>query len=191
MKHAVRDELRGVLVFVGTVWAVFLADFVIPGDLNRFGILPRTVSGLPGVVAMPFLHAGWGHLLSNTIPLIVLLCLLAGSRANSAAVVIGIVLLGGALLWLFGRGDRVHVGASGLIYGLIAFLLVAGFRERRFVPLAVAVIVGFLYGGTLLAGVLPTVGPGISWDGHLLGAVAGAVVATATVRPQRHEFVRA
>ncbi len=181
MKHAVGEEIKGVLVFVGIVWAVFLADFVIPGDLNRFGIVPRTTSGLFGVATMPFLHGGWGHLLSNTIPLIVLLCLLAGSRANSAAVVAAIVLLGGALLWLFGRGGRVHVGASGLIYGLIAFLLVAGFRERRFVPLAVAVVVGFLYGGTLLSGVLPTVGPGISWDGHLLGAVAGAAVAAVTV----------
>lgn len=181
MKHAIRDELQSVVGFVASIWAAFLLDLLLPADLIQYGIVPRTASGLSGILAMPFLHGGWAHLLSNTLPLLVLLCLLAGSRANSAAVVIAIVLLGGLLLWLLGRGGRVHVGASGLIYGLIAFLLVAGFRERRFVPLAVAVLVGVLYGGTLLSGSLPTAGPHISWDGHLLGAIAGAAVAVLTV----------
>ena len=88
---------------------------------------------------------------------------------------------GGALLWMLGRnGDSnqpvIHVGASGLVYGLIAFLIVAGFLERRPISLGVAILVGFLYGGTLLYGVLPTQ-PGVSWDGHLFGALGGAAVA--------------
>ena len=91
---------------------------------------------------------------------------------------VGLVLVGGTLLWLFGRGGRVHVGASSLIYGLIAFLIVAGFRERRIASLAVAVLTGFLYGGTLLSGILPS-SKGISWDGHLLDAVGGGIVAFA------------
>ena len=132
---------------------------------------------------MPFLHDGWGHLIGNTIPLIVLLCLLAGSQASSGRIVVQIILLGGILLWIFGRGssgsERLnHVGASGLIYGLIAFLIVAGFREGRIVALAVALLVAFLYGTTLLQGVLPfAVGENVSWDGHLMGAIAGAIVA--------------
>jgi membrane associated rhomboid family serine protease len=78
-----------------------------------------------------------------------------------------------------------HIGASGLVYGLIAYLVVAGILERRFVPLAIALVVGFLYGGTLAAGVVPRVGSYVSWDGHLLGAVAGALVASAMNRGRR------
>ena len=177
MQRTFRDKVRLILGFIGIIWLVFLIDMVLPANLVVFGVIPRTITGLLGVVTMPFLHDGWGHILGNTVPLCVLLFLLAGSRANSAEVVISLILLGGVLLWLAGRGGRVHVGASGLIYGLIAFLIVVGFREQRLVPLAVAVLTGFLYGGTLLSGVLPTVGLAVSWDGHLAGAVAGAVVA--------------
>ena len=109
--------------------------------------------------------------------------LLAGSRTRTWESVIEISLLGGGLLWLFGRsaGNQVHVGASILIYGLIAFLLVAGFREKRLIPLGVAILVGFLYGTTLLGGVLPTFDSRISWDGHLCGALAGAAIAFFTI----------
>lgn len=178
MKHHIRDELHGVVMFVACIWAVFLLDALLPGDFNRFGLIPRTISGLPGIVTMPFLHGGWSHLLGNTIPLLVLLTLLAGSRGSSARIVSLLVLSGGALLWLAGRSASVHIGASGLIYGLITFLIVAGFREGRVAALAVAVLVGILYGATLIGGVLPiTAGAGVSWDGHLMGAIAGAMVA--------------
>jgi membrane associated rhomboid family serine protease len=182
MQQNLRTDARLILSFIGIIWLVFLIDVALPViNLVPFGLMPRTVHGLFGIVTMPFLHDGWGHILSNTIPLCILLFLLVGSRANSAEVVISLVVIGGMLLWLAGRGSRFHVGASGLIYGLIAFLIVAGFREQRFVPLAVAVLTGFLYGGTLLSGVLPTVGPSVSWDGHLAGAVAGAIVAVRAV----------
>jgi membrane associated rhomboid family serine protease len=139
-----------------------------------------------GIPATPFLHADLQHLLSNTVPLFVLLTLLAGSNARSWEIVIDIVLLGGLLLWLLGR-HATHVGASGLIFGLIAFLIVSGFREKRIVPLIVSVIVGFLYGGTLLSGVLPRLGSQVSWDGHLFGAIAGGVIAYILTREQgRH-----
>ena len=127
---------------------------------------------------MPFLHANLHHLVSNTIPLFVLLILLAGSRAESWEVVVIISCLGGFLLWIFGR-PAVHIGASGLISGLVAFLILSGFLERRIVPLLIALVVGFLYGGSLILGVLPRIGSQISWDGHLCGAIAGGLVAYA------------
>lgn len=133
---------------------------------------------------MPFLHANFLHLLSNTIPLVVLLILLAGSRAESWQVVLDVALLGGLLLWIFGR-EAVHIGASGLISGLTAFLIVAGLLEQRIVPLLIALIVGFLYGGSLILGVIPRFGSNISWDGHLCGAIAGGIVAYALARGTR------
>lgn len=176
MKHTVKQELSGVLVFVAVMWAVYFLDFIVPGKFEQWGIIPRTLWGLLGIPLSPFIHAGFGHILGNSIPLVILLALLAGSRTRTWPTVMEIVLLGGGLLWLFGRASS-HVGASGLIYGLIAFLLVAGFREKRLIPLAVALLVGFLYGGTLISGVLPTVSSHISWEGHLFGAIAGAAVA--------------
>ncbi len=182
MRHTLRDEAGLILSFIAIIWLVFVIDAVLPMiNLVPFGLVPRTISGLVGVVTMPFLHDGWAHIVGNTVPLCVLLFLLAGSQAKSAGVVVSVVLLGGVLLWLTGRSGTVHVGASGLIYGLIAFLIVAGFRERRFLPLLVAMLTGFLYGGTLFFGVLPTAGAGVSWDGHLTGAIAGAIIAVRAV----------
>ena len=85
------------------------------------------------------------------------------------------------LLWLFGRGDSIHIGASLLVFGLVSFLIVSGLIEKRILPLAISILVAFIYGGTLLSGVLPWQ-PGISWDGHLFGAVAGASVAYGLVK---------
>jgi membrane associated rhomboid family serine protease len=175
VKHTIGQELHGVVIFIAIVWGVSLIDWIVPGSFTSWGIVPRTLGGLPGIPLSPFLHGGIGHLLSNTLPLFVLLTLLAGSRARSWVVVAEIILVGGGLLWLFGR-PAVHVGASGLVYGLIAFLIVSGFREKRLVSLVIAILVGFLYGTTLLWGILPTAGSQVSWDGHLCGAVAGCAL---------------
>ncbi len=171
--HRIKDEIPAVLLFVAAIWTVFLLDQVIP--LRHYGLAPRSIPGLAGIATMPFLHNGFDHLTSNTVPLTVLLLLLAGSRNRSWVIVLLIVLLSGGLLWLVGR-PVLHIGASALIFGLAAFLLVSGFVERRFVPLAIAVLVGVLYGSTLLWGVLPTV-EGVSWDGHLSGIIAGTLTA--------------
>ncbi|MCR9198200.1 MAG: rhomboid family intramembrane serine protease [Planctomycetaceae bacterium] len=176
MKHRVVEELDGVATLLGLIWIVFGVDWLLPADLTQYGLVPRTTSGLAGILTMPFLHADFGHLFGNTVPLIILLGLLAGSRANSYAVVPQLIVGGGLLLWCFGRTSR-HVGASGLVYALIAFLIISGVRERRPAALIISIFVGLTYGATLLTGVLPTVGEGISWDGHLAGAVAGAVIA--------------
>jgi membrane associated rhomboid family serine protease len=175
-KHTIREELNGVLAFVGCIWLVFIIGHILPFRLEAFGITPRMVSGLVGIPAAPFLHANLEHLINNTIPLLVLLVLLAGSRAESWAIVVYIVLIGGALLWLFGR-PATHIGASSLIYGLSTYLIVSGIRERRFVPLTIAIVVGFLYGATLAAGILPRWKSEVSWEGHLFGGIAGGIVA--------------
>src|SRR4051794_13625984 len=183
-KHSVRDELYGVLAFIGLLWCVFILEHVLPFRLESFGITPRTLRGLAGIPAAPFLHENLAHLISNTIPLTVLLILLAGSKAQSWAIVAYIVLLSGALLWMFGRNAN-HIGASGLIFGLITYLIVSGLREMRIVPMIVAIVVGFLYGTTLALGVLPTWGSHISWEGHLFGAIGGIVIAVLMTRDRK------
>jgi membrane associated rhomboid family serine protease len=180
--NSAKKELAGIVLFVGIVWGVYVVDLVLPVDLVKtFGLVPRTSGGLLGIAFMPLLHAGIGHLLSNTIPLIVLLVLLAGSQARSWETVLEVVLFGGLLLWLVGR-SVIHVGASGLVFGLMAFLIVSGPLEKRFISLAVALLVAFLYGGTLVLGILPGVDPRVSWDGHLCGATAGAIIALARAK---------
>lgn len=185
MKTTLAQQAKGVLIFLGIIWGVFFLDLLLDTlttfDLNSYGVIPRTAVGLMGIPLMPLLHGGFGHLLSNTVPLTVLLLLLAGSKANSRSVVIAIILLGGSLLWIVGRSAN-HVGASGLVYGLIAFLIASGFLENRFRSLSIAMLVGVLYGGSLVMGILPRAGSEISWDGHFCGVVAGTATAWMCVR---------
>jgi membrane associated rhomboid family serine protease len=181
--HTIRDELHGIAIFIGFIWAVFLLSLVFP-SLDSFGIVPRTLRGVVGIAAAPFLHVDFHHLLSNTVPLFILLALLAGSKARSFEIVIDVIVLGGLLLWVFGRRAD-HIGASGLIFGLIAFLMLSGVLEKRVVPMIIAVVVGFLYGGTLIWGIMPTFGSQMSWDGHLCGAIAGGVVAYGLTRESK------
>ncbi|MCA9186549.1 MAG: rhomboid family intramembrane serine protease [Pirellulaceae bacterium] len=181
--HTIREELMGVAIFVGTIWGVFLLDSIPGVPLKEtMSLVPRTVTGLVGIVTMPFLHKDLSHLMSNTLPLVVLLGLLAGSRANTWYTVAALVFVSGSLLWLFAfprSGLTAHVGASGLIFSLITFLIASGYFERRPVPLLIAVLVGVMYGTTLLFGIIPGFQSGkhVSWDGHLWGAVAGIAVA--------------
>ncbi|EIJ35464.1 rhomboid family intramembrane serine protease [Thiothrix nivea] len=177
--HRIREELPAVILFLLAIWGVFVLDRFLP--LEQYGLIPRDWGGLVGVVTMPFLHANFPHLLNNSVPLAVLLTLLAGSRADSRLAVILVAVAGGLLLWLFGRGHSLHIGASGLVFGLAVFLIVSGILEKRTVPLLVSVFVAFTYGTTLLGGILPWQ-PGVSWDGHLFGGIAGALVAWLLVR---------
>lgn len=181
--HAVsiKDAVAGILIFVGIIWAVYVADLFLP--LEQLGLVPRSLGGLTGIVAMPFLHGNLQHIIGNTTPLVFLLMLLAGSRANSWSTVVFIVILSGVLLWIFGRG-ALHIGASGLVFGLISFLVFAGIFERRFVPLLISVLVGVIYGVSFFIGLLP-LSRGVSWDGHLCGGVAGVVAAWFLTNPRK------
>jgi membrane associated rhomboid family serine protease len=173
----IQEDLGGILEFLGVIWVVFTISRFFP-VVNNYGVVPRNLRGLVGIPAMPFLHKDLHHILSNTVPLFILLALLAGSRARSWEVVIEIILLGGLLLWLVGR-PKIHIGASGLVFGLIAFLIVSGLLEKRLVPFLIAVLVGFFYGGSLVFGILPRLRSQTSWEGHLCSSVAGGLVAYA------------
>lgn len=168
-----QSALKGVLGLVGLIWAVFLMDVALP--LEQFGVIPRQARGLIGIFAMPFLHGDVQHLIANTTPLAFLLFLLAGSRAHSAEVVAILVVASGCMLWVFGR-EALHIGASSLVFALGSFLIVTGLIERRLVSLGVAVLVVLVYGTSFIAGVVPWQ-KGVSWDGHLAGLVAGALMA--------------
>lgn len=171
--HSLQRDFKGIAVFVGLIWLVFVLDRFLP--LENFGLIPRTLRGLVGVVTLPFLHGDLQHLIGNSTPLIVLLLLLAGSRANSIDIVVLVSVLAGVVLWLFGR-TAIHIGASVLVFGLVGFLVCAGFFEKRLLSAVIAIGVAVVYGSTLLTGILPT-GGGVSWEGHLFGAIAGGLVA--------------
>ncbi len=176
-KHRVSAELSWIFSFIALIWIVFLLDHFLP--LERFGLVPRHADGLIGIAGMHFLHLNWGHLVSNTIPLLVLMVLLAGSRVNSPSIVISICLVGGVILWLIGRSS-LHIGASLLIFGLASFIIVSGFIEKRTLPLMMGIIVLLVYGSSLLKGILP-IQSGVSFEGHLSGLIAGVVCAVVLV----------
>jgi len=162
------------------LWVALFVAYLLP--LNQFGIRPRNWWGLTGIPLAPFLHADMGHLLTNMSALLFLglsLMLLEGRKA--LLVVATIVLLGGLGTWAIGRGDAIHVGASGVIFGLLGYLLASGVFRRKFSYVAMALLVLFFYGGALF-GVLPR-SDGVSWEGHLCGLLAGVADAKWRSRP--------
>jgi len=171
--HSLSSDLKGIALFVGVIWLVFIIDRFLP--LESFGLQPRTLKGLAGIFTIPFLHANLQHIMANTVPLVVLLGLLAGSRANSIDIVVFISVVAGVLLWLFGQ-TAVHIGASVLVFGLIGFLVCAGFFEKRLLSALIAIGVAITYGSTLFFGISPFQ-RGVSWDGHLFGAISGGLIA--------------
>ena len=174
-----RTALAGSLGFAAVLWAAYLLTLVLgPVLLQLLGILPRHVEGLDGVVFAPLLHAGAGHLLGNTLPLIVFsfLTLLEGVRRFLAVLAIS-WLASGIGVWLFGSG--LTVGVSGVVFGLFAYLMVRGFYNRN-VPQILLSAVLFLVYGSILWGLFPTA-LGVSWQAHLFGA-AGGVLAAVVLR---------
>ncbi|MFC0400053.1 rhomboid family intramembrane serine protease [Paraburkholderia rhizosphaerae] len=166
------------VLFVGSIWAVFIATAAFPElHLYRYGVVPRTLSGLQGILFAPWLHASVGHIAANTGGLIVLGWLCMWPRiSNFVSATIGAMLGGGMCAWLFGAPHSVHIGASGLVFGYAAYLVARGLYTRNLLSVLVAGFVGFSYGLTMLFGVLPLY-PGVSWQTHLGGALGGAVAA--------------
>ena len=162
-----------IIQFIVLLYIIYIIDLFIP--ITQFGIVPRTTNGLIGIFTSPFLHGGISHLFSNTIPLIILLTVLNYFYPKKTInVVLFTILFGGSLVWLFAR-EANHIGASGLIYGLVAFLITNGFLEKKFIPILVSIAVTFVYGG-LIWGILPSLQSHISWEAHLFGAIAGIVI---------------
>ncbi|MGW3468483.1 rhomboid family intramembrane serine protease [Saccharopolyspora sp. NPDC000995] len=174
----------GMLIAVAVLYGIEFFDVADPAaDLDANGIVPREVSGLDGILWAPLLHAGWGHLWANTLPLLVLGWLvLAGGLRQFIAVTATVWIVGGVGTWLIGA-PGVHVGASGVIFGWMVFLLLRGFFQRSFAQILVAVALFFYWGG-MLWGVLPGQ-VGISWEGHLFGALGGVLAAWLVARGTR------
>ncbi|WP_367321469.1 rhomboid family intramembrane serine protease [Streptomyces sp. HUAS ZL42] len=161
------------LGWVALLWLLEAVDVVTGHALDDFGIVPRTPSELVDVVPAAFIHFGFAHVAANTLPLLVLgfLAALGGVR-RFAAVCALIVVADGLGVWLISPSGTNTAGASGLIFGLFGYLLITGFVERRPVGIAVGVLIGALWGTSILAGLAPTQ-TGVSWQGHLVGLVAG------------------
>lgn len=178
------QAIQLLVVITALMWVIEAVDNVaFSGRLDQHGIMPRTLSGLDGVLWAPVLHGGFGHLLANTVPFLVLGAFVAlGGIRRWLVVTAFIVVLGGLATWLFAR-SATHVGASGLIFGYAGFLLVAGFVEQSIKGIAVAVIVGLLFGGMVLQGITP-VSSYVSWESHLFGLAAGVLAAFALATPE-------
>lgn len=162
--------------FVVGLYVLEFIDMILGNELDGGGIEPRTLDGLWGVLFAPVLHYGWGHLVANTIPLLVLgfFVMLSGIGRGFAAT--GIIwVVGGVGTWLVGGSGTNHIGASILIFGWLTYLITRGLFTRHFGQLALGVVILFLYGG-MLWGVLPS-DPRVSWQGHLFGAIGGVVAA--------------
>lgn len=163
------------------MWLVEIVDTVaLDSRLQAHGIEPRSSDGLEGVIFAPLLHDGWAHIISNSLPFLVLgaLVMTYGLRQWIRATAL-ITVVGGLATWLMGRRG-IHIGASILVFGYFGFLLGMAWFERSLKAIGIAVTVALIYGG-LIWGVLPS-GSGVSWEGHLFGALAGIAAAYLTSR---------
>jgi len=170
-----------VAALAAAMWVVEGVDQVAGGRLDRNGIEPRELDGLDGVLWAPFLHGDFDHLIGNTIPFLLLgFAIALGGAARVAAVTVIVALVGGLGTWLVAPEHTVHIGASGIVFGYATYLIARGIFNRRGAELAIGALVLVVWGGALLGGLEPQ--RGISWQGHLFGAVGGVVAAAALAR---------
>ncbi|HEU0089732.1 MAG TPA: rhomboid family intramembrane serine protease [Pseudonocardiaceae bacterium] len=178
-----------IAAFTGLLYLVEAVDTVLGGELDREGIQPRRLDGLDGVLWAPLLHDGWQHLVANTVPVLVLgFFVLAGGVGQFVAVTAMVWLVGGLGIWLVASGGT-HLGASILVFGWLVFLLARGFFARSLGQITLAVVLFVIWGG-ILWGVLPGT-PGISWEGHLFGALGGLLAARMVAGADRARSSRA
>jgi len=167
------------LAVVAVMWIVKIAEYYTGSDFGELGIMPLTAKGLIGIVTAPFIHADFGHLLANTIPMFVSLSIIFYFYREVAFQVFFLVwLFTGVWVWSFARDDSFHIGASGLVYGYISFLFFSGMIRRNARLMAISFLIIFLYGG-FFWGIFPDFFPkrNISWESHLMGGIAGIVMA--------------
>jgi membrane associated rhomboid family serine protease len=166
----------GSVVFVVLLWVVEIVDAAMGNDLDQYGVQPRETDGLLGILFAPLLHGGWDHLSANTVPALVLAFLVLVSGIARGLLVTAVIwIVGGVGVWLVAPSNTVHLGASVLIFGWLVYLMIRGIFTRSAGEIILGMVLFFMYGG-LLFGVLPGQ-PGISWQGHLFGAIGGALAA--------------
>ena len=172
-------------VFVSSFWIIEFVDrFFFRGWLDRFGIAPHQLIGLRGILFAPFLHGNFPHLIANTVPFLILGWLVMLQETSDFWIVTIITMIVGGLgVWLFAAPGSLHIGASGLIFGYLGFLLLRGYFQRNVASILLSIVVGVVYGG-LIWGVLPTQ-PGISWQGHLFGFLGGVLAARMIAKEKR------
>lgn len=176
------DRLRAPLGLAIAIWLVYLAQVILLGDMRAFGVRPGEISGLIGLVTAPFIHVSPGHLLANTLPLIVLGIFVNLNGRNFWAVSIFVAIAGGGLTWLLGRPVS-HVGASGLVFGFFGYILMRAWRERSLAAISLALAAMLLYGG-LIWGIFPSFVRRYSWEGHLFGLIAGGLAGYLAAMPK-------
>jgi len=166
-----------IILLTAACWVVFLFNnLILGGHFDLYGIRPRQIGSLPGMLFAPFLHASYQHLAANTLPLFILGAIICGrSRGEFVVVTVAGILLGGGLTWLFAR-NACHIGASGLIFCYFGYLASLAYFNRTFGTLLLSVLCILGYGG-IIRGIVPT-SAGISWESHLAGLVAGIAVAS-------------
>jgi len=169
------SKLLTPLLFPVVLWVVHLLSLLFSEDLSKLGLLPRNLVGLLGILTSPLIHADFSHLISNTIPLIILGWIIFYFHPKVSYILfIFIYLVTGLLVWIFAR-QVYHIGASGIVYGFVSFLFFSGIFRRDNTSIALALVITFLYGG-LVWGMIPG-WKGISWESHLFGAITGFVAA--------------
>jgi len=164
------------LILIGIMWAVFILDFLFPFiEFKRYGIYPRQLSGLIGIFTSVFLHGSLSHIISNTLPILLAITALFGNYPKTAKkVFILSILLTGFLVWSFARSAN-HIGASGILYSLLAYIFISGFIKKDMQSIGISIVIAFLY-GSLLFGIIPEK-EGVSWESHLFGFFVGLYLA--------------
>ena len=176
-------------VCVLALWVIFWADVSFHLHLGELGVYPRTFSGLRGILLMPFIHGSAEHLYNNSIPLLILIAALRYFYREQSMRVMGYgILLSGLITWIIGR-ESYHIGASALIYVLVAYIFFTGIKTKYYRLVALSMMVVFIYGGTIWY-IFPHVKEDISWEGHLAGLIAGFVFSAIFHVPEYKRIVR-
>ncbi len=175
-KHVtLKQAVKLPLLFTGFMWLVHIVKVIGHFNWNKYGVHPREIDGLPGILLAPLLHSNFQHLFSNSIPLFLMMTLIMLFYSRVAKIsIITIYILTGVTVWFFAR-PVYHIGASGVVYGLISFVFWSGVFRKNFRSIILSIVIVFLYSG-YIEGVFPGK-PGISWESHLLGAIVGVFVA--------------
>jgi membrane associated rhomboid family serine protease len=172
----IASGVKLLVALVGVMWLSEIIDTALHGQLDQYGIIARDPQGLVGIITAPFLHLGFGHLISNTLPLVTLGLIIAVSGARRLfAVTAMVVVIGGFGTWLISPPNTITIGASGLVFGYAAYLITRGLFNRRLGQVLIGIVVVVVWGSALLGGLLPQ--DGISWQGHLFGGISGILAA--------------